>query len=113
MPPSIYLALDPELAQDGGSDFLDRLAGRVDAADAFGAHQLLRLLDLEAAVLQVGVAAVGTPLLADLAQALRGYGEAVEAGFMRPERLGELHPVEILRDERVVRGFHAELQRHV
>src|SRR6476469_1520358 len=49
---SVDLALDPELAQDGGGDLLDRFAGRVDAADALAAHQLLGFLDLEAAIVQ-------------------------------------------------------------
>src|SRR6266850_5335578 len=92
---SVDLPLDPELAQDGGGDFLDRFAGRVDAADAFAAHQLLGFLDLVAAVVQVGVAAVRAALAADLVQPLGGDGETVKAGRVRPQSLGEVVAVEI------------------
>ena len=57
---------EPELPQDRGGDFLDRLAGRVAASDAFPAHQLLGLVDFEAAIVEVRVAAVGPAFLADL-----------------------------------------------
>src|SRR6267142_6912150 len=74
----VDLAADPQLAQDGGGDFLDRLGGRVDAVDAFAAHQGLGLPDLVAAVVEGGIAAVGAPLLADLVQPLGGDGQAEE-----------------------------------
>src|SRR5579871_2403036 len=92
----IDLALDPELAQDRGRDLLDRLAGRIDASDAFAAHQVLRLLDLEAAILQLGVLAVGPALLPDLAQPLRRDGQAVEPRLVGAQGLGKLRPVKVL-----------------
>src|SRR3954469_1042008 len=86
--PLVDVPREPELAQDRGGDLLDRLAGRVAAADAFAAHQLLGLVDLEAAVVQVGVLAVGTALLADLAQPLGRDGQAVELRLLGAQRLG-------------------------
>src|SRR2546425_1614480 len=108
---SVDLPLDPELAQDGGGDFLDRLAGRVDAAYAFAAHQVLGFLDLVAAVIEVGVAAVRAPLLADLVQPLGCDGEAVEPPFVGAQRLRQLHALEILGNQGVICSLDPGLER--
>src|SRR5678815_4224412 len=84
----VHVPREPELPQDRGGDLLDRFAGRVAAADAFPAHQLLGLVDLEAAVLQVGVAAVGPALLADFSQPLGRDGQAVELRLLAAQRFG-------------------------
>src|SRR5688572_9308696 len=81
-PFSVDLALDAQLAKDCGGDLFDRLGGGVDGAHAFAAHEVFSGLDFEAAVVDVGVAAAGAALLADLVQALGGDGEAVEAGLL-------------------------------
>ena len=60
----VDLPLDPELAQDGGGDLFDRFAGGVDAAHAFAAHQGLGFRHFEAAVVEVGIAAVGAAFVA-------------------------------------------------
>src|SRR5258708_39011499 len=99
----VDLPLDPELAQDGGGDLFDGLAGGVDAADAFAAHHGLGLVDLEAAVVELGVLAARAALLADLVQALRGNGEAVEARLVAAQRFGQLPAGEILRGQGIGR----------
>src|SRR5262249_55201754 len=86
---------------------------RVDPVQAFPAHQVFRLLHFEAAVLQVGITAVRAPLLADLAQPLGRDGKTVKLVAVRLERAGQAHPVEVFRDQRVVRGADAELKRQV
>src|SRR5260221_1147122 len=91
MKPSVDLAMDPELAQDGGGDLLDRLGRGVDAMDAFAAHQGLRLLDFVAAVVERRVAAVRPALLADAVPALGGECQPEEVRPFLPQRHAELH----------------------
>src|SRR5438477_1509938 len=110
---SVDLPLDPELAQYRGGDFLDRLGRRVDAVNAFAAHQVLGLFDFVAAVVERRIAAVRPALFADLMQALRGNGQAEELGLLWTKGFRQLAAVEILRDERVVGRLHAELQREI
>ncbi len=81
--------------------------------DALAAHQGLRLLDFVAAVVERRVPAVRPALLADLVQALGGDGEPEELRLLLPQRLGQLHALEVFRDQRVVGRLHAELQREV
>src|SRR6185503_8822900 len=110
---SVDLPGDPELAQDGGGDLLDRLRGRVDAVDSLAPHQLLGGFHFVVAVVQRGVAAVGAALLADLVQALVRDGQAVQLRLLAAQRLGQLAALEILGDQGVVGRLHAELHRQV
>src|SRR5882672_3570273 len=106
-------ALELELLHDGGGDLLDRLGRRVRPPDSLALHQLLGLLHLVAAVLQFGVLAVGTALVAYLAQALGRDRQAEQLVAVGLEGLGQGHAVEVLRDQRAVRRADAELQREV
>ena len=46
----------------GRSDFLDRLGGRIEPADAFATHEFLCLIDLPATVVERCVMTVGSAL---------------------------------------------------
>src|SRR3954453_18952681 len=107
------LAVETRLAQQLCGHLLDRLGGRIDAPDSLAPHHALGLLDLEAAVVELGVPAARPALLADLVEPLRRDRQAVEARFLRAQRLGQLAALEILGNEGIVRRLYTELERKV
>ena len=91
--------VDRIVCGDGGGDFLDRLRGRVRAADVLATHQLVRGVDLVATVLQRCVAAVGPAFLADLRRALGRDREAEKLAAVLVQLAGKLVALEVLGDQ--------------
>src|SRR5579859_91056 len=110
---SVEVALYPELAQDRGGDLLDRLRSRIEPPDTFPVHQGLGLLDLEAAVVQVGVLAVGTTGSADFGQTLGRNAKAEQLCFPRTQCARKLAAVEVFRNKGVIGGLYPELECEV
>src|SRR5665213_109105 len=81
--PLIDAADEVGLVQHVGGDLLDRLGGRVEEGDLRLAHDFLRGGDLIAAVVDGGVARIGTALVADLVQAFCRDGQAPDLALER------------------------------
>jgi len=103
--------LEIDVLQQRGADFLDRLGGGVEPGNAFAAHQLLRLFDFPAAVLQRGIGAVRPPFLADRRQPFRTDGQAEEFLLMQGESFGQFVAFEVLGNQRVIGDLDAVLDR--
>ncbi|CAM5181215.1 hypothetical protein CDEF62S_05244 [Castellaniella defragrans] len=81
--------------------------------DVFHAHQAFGVGDFVAALLEGGVGAVGTALVADFRQALGLDRQAEQLAPEGQQRGGQGGAVEILGDERVVGGLDGILHRKI
>src|SRR5690606_14208498 len=102
-----------EVLDDGGRDFLDRLVGGREPADALAPHHRLGLRDLAPAVLQRGVGAAWPAFVAHLGEPLGRDRQAEELALVGIQRVRQALALEVLRNERVVRRLDAELHREV
>ena len=89
---------EAELRHDGRGNFLDRLRRRIEPADAFAGHQAFGVGDFLTAVLDAGVAAVRTALVANFGKALGLDGEAEELFAKRNAECGRLYRPAVLRN---------------
>src|SRR5690606_33635968 len=71
---SVRTAVQTDIIQNLGGDFLNRFGRGRQPGDAFHAHQAFCLGDFHAALLNRGVLAVGTTFIAHFGQAVRMNG---------------------------------------
>lgn len=87
--------------------------GGIDVRDVFPAEQVFHFPDLELALREARIAAVGLALVADGGEPVRVDGQAEQLVTMGTQGGGQLQTLHVLFGERVVGRADTELHRHV
>lgn len=106
-------ALDSRLRQYPRRYLFDGKMCGVDIRNAFLVEQGFGRTNLNLALLNGGIAAVGLALVANGAEPLRVDGQSEQLAFVLLEGGGQTQVVEVIFGEGVVAHMNAELQGHV
>src|SRR5690554_3824528 len=110
---SLETAFDTHVYQNLGGDLFHREMRRVDVRDILAAEQVFHLANLEFALGETGIAAVGATLIANARQPVRVDGQPEQLVLVRTQRCGELQALHIIVRQWVVGRADTVLQCHI
>lgn len=111
---SVYSAIQPYLIEHFGRNFFDRAGRGRQPGNVFHTHQALGLGDFMTALLDGGILAIGTPLVAYFGQTIWLYRQAKQFLAIGRQRSGQRTAIEVFGDEwkigRLDRILHGQIQ---